>query len=397
MTNLVSKNSISVLIRVVNEISKPSEYLLPKIIDYCGEIILIFSGTEEKYLEISRRYQQFEKIKIFWVYSIGYSEPIVNLMMEKISGEWVLNLLDRSLPSSSLIESLPRLVNSKADAYCIYRYMGKYENRDIPKWLLYFIQDGRRKTFQCNLSRKEVTRYSEIIHGGYKIKGRKVKLNPVIYNIERSYNLGDLNDINSFINHWVEKESRYILIEMFQTRMSRKDVISLFLNKMRLSDNHKLIFKGKSLLSKELSFYEYSLYALIGNFFNGKLGLSLYDRVKVNTIRDLKKYKKFLFDISQYLRSLEEREVKILEFIGMTSVLVCKKDQNFGDLIRPENSELYFIRHVLKKFIQLDDRYKDIDIDDVTYEIQTILNDNVSRFAPIKKKTYHRGNRRLKL
>ena len=377
MIETVSNNSISILIRVINDISKPSEILIPKLTNYCEEVILIFSGTEEKYLDISKRYQQIEKIKILWVYSIGYSEPLLNLIIKNISSSWVMFLTDREVISSSLIDSLPELVNTSADAYCIYRVLEKYEDLVIPKSLLFITQEGRMKMFTCRLSRKEITRYNEIIHRDIKIKGKRIRLDPFSYSINRLYDVEDIRNSKDFIIHWLEKIKRYMFIEMFETRMKRGDLLTLIMKKMGTSNDYRSIFQSKAVFSRELTHYEYALYFLIRNFFNGKLGLNFTDKARINAIKGTIEHSKLLFDVSQYLQSLEEREMNVLEFIGMKSIFVCKEDQVFSDLIRPENSERNFIRHILKNFIELNDEYRDIDIDNVIEQVQTLIDYNI--------------------
>ena len=376
------KAKVTVIIRVINSITEPTNRTLILLSPYVDQILLIFSGSEKEYLTVTERFIGLPMVKVLWVYSFGYLEPILRDIKDEISNPWLMFLTDRDEPSKSLAESLNELTKGDVSAFMINRIINDSTNhRNIPSWLKGYLTPGWKKGYIPVLYKRDKIVISEIIHNPHKIQGKVEFLNPSAYYILREYSSRDMESDRVFLDHWIEKEKRYILIEMFETRKSRASVLSLltyfipFLNKF--IPEHKYV----RFLSKELSIIEYILFELLRSFSWGKIGLDPYQKVKISTIKDTKKVNVMGFYISEFLRKRNNEE-KLTKFLKMESSIVRKENNVFNDLIIVKNSEIIFIKHLMKRFVEINKEWSGLDMDHLVDYVQFFLNINAEKYMP---------------
>ena len=211
-----------------------------------------------------------------------------------------------------------------------------------------------------------------IIHRPHLIVGKKVFLDPSIYYIKHTF------DGEYSLYSQIEKIKRYIFIEMFETRKSRAYAITKILETIPHLSSLKSIAKKVGefrFFTSEMSWYEYIIYDLVGNF-RGSVSLTVYQRIRNETLRKMKKYRRFTFDLSRCLNN----SPSVQEFIGMSRVFIEKERREFEDLISPRGSELAFAKHLINTFTGVSKNYKDVKSEEVIVYIHNVLNKAIYKY-----------------
>ena len=371
---------ITVIIRSVNKISIPADSNIRMLSLRVNQILVLFSGTEEEYISVLRKYEQFEAVNIVWTYSFGYLEPIYMGVWDQIRNPWLMIMTDRDVLSDSFLESLNKLTENEVDGYMAERIITHSKaNKPIPSWLNYYLKPGFKHNYMPVLYKKESVRISEVIHTLYKIIGKAEFLNPLNYYISRNYTTKDMESIRTFVDHWVEKEKRYIFIEMFETRKSRAGAICKILTSIPFLRGFHFKKSHGKLLSLELSKIEYYIFELIRSLSMGYMGLNAYQKVKLETIKKTRKINSVGFATSEFLRCYNSG---IINFLNMESSVVDSKKTDFLDMVVVQDSEVSFIRHLLKRFKENDNRWYELDIDGVIHCVQSSLENNINKYMP---------------
>ncbi len=377
-------SNITVIIRSVNRISSAAEITINLASQYVNQILILFSGSEVEYISVSKKYENEKAINVLWVYSFGYLEPImINIrdnLKDKIRNEWIMILTDRDILSEALLKSLSTLILKDVNGFMVQRAIDdSTANRNIPLWLRNYLSPGFKRGYQPFLYRKDKIVISEVIHTPYKILGKTEYLDPALYYVKRGYVMRDMESDEAFVNHWVEKEVRYIFIEMFETRKSRAAAIAKIIESVPLL--RKLHFKlgHHNFLYSELSNFEYTIFELIRAFSMGSIGLTPYQKVKIKTIKDTRRLNSIGFFTSEFLRTKND---SLTSFLGISSVVVDPNKNNFDDLASVENSEYAFIRRLLNRFVETREGWKNTEIEKLIAQVKSFLNINTEIYMP---------------
>jgi hypothetical protein len=289
-------------------------------------------------------------------------------------------MTDRDVLSDSFLESLNDLTENEVDGYRAVRTIThNNSNQTIPSWLKDYIKPGFKHNYIPVLYKKENVRISEVIHTLFKIIGKAKFLDPLKYYISRNYTTKDMECNRTFVDHWVEKEKRYIFIEMFETRKSRGAAIYKILASIPLLSSFHFKKSDGKFLSLELSKIEYYIFELIRSLSNGYIGLNAYQKVKLETIKETRKINSVGFAVSEFLRYYN---CGIINFLNMESSVVDFEKTDFLDMAVVQDSEVAFIRHLLKRFKETDNGWNELDIDGVIHCVQSSLEKNTNKYMP---------------
>ena len=371
---------ITVIIRSVNTISVPADEMIRLLSLRVDQILLLFSGSKDEYVSVVKKYEPLTTVNIIWTYSFGYLEPIISGVSCQIRNSWLMMLTDRDVLSDFLLESLFDLTQHDVAGFFIERIV-TVNIRDIyaPSWLKKFIKPGFKHNFMLMLYKKEKVVISEIIHKPRKIFGKVEYLDPSKYYISRNYMAGDMENDKTFLYHWIEKEKRYIFLEMFETRISRAAAIRKVLEFTSFFSNFKFKSNLGNFLLSELSKSEYYIFEFIRNLAIGYIGLNAYQKVKLGTIKETRNINAIGFATSEFLRS---DTIQIMNFLKMESTIVNSEMKNFQDMAVVKDSEIAFIKHFLNKYREIDNRCDKIDIDEVIYFVKSSLENYVRKYMP---------------
>lgn len=371
---------ITVIIRSVNTISIPADKMIRLLSLRVDQILLLFSGSRDEYVSAVKKYKLLTPVNIIWTYSFGYLEPVISGVFCLIRNSWLMVLTDRDVLSDFLLDSLIDLTHHDVDGFFIERIVTVNINDVyIPSWLKYFIKPGFKHNFMLMLYKKEKVVMSEVIHKPRKIFGKVEYLDPSKYYVSRNYVAGDMENDKTFLYHWIEKEKRYIFIEMFETRISRAAAIGKVLEFVPFFSNFKFKKNLGNFLLSELSKFEYYIFEFIRNLAIGYIGLNAYQKVKLGTIKETRNINAIGFATSEFLRSAC---IEIMNFLKMESTVVNFEMKNFQDMAVVKDSEIAFIKHFLNKYRESVNRWDKIDIDKVIYFVKSSLENNVRKYMP---------------
>ena len=376
---------VSLILRTVNKINLIIENNIELLYGKVNQILILFSGTESEYFAIRKYYESYKDLEVIWVYSFGYPEPAINGVFNKIKSEWIMHLFDRDTPSKDLVASLNYLTNLNYDGFMIKRTVDSFENRkNLSKWLVEFLAPGFRKKFNFVpiLYKKDVIDISDVIHTQYKIRGKILYLDQNRYYVTQTYNVKETKNDDTFIEHWREKEKRYIFIELFITRKSRLAALSKIIESLPLLDRINLdcLSSKSKFLNSELTNFEYVLFEMIRNLSWGKIGLNVYQKVKLATLRETRKINTTGFLISEYMRIHNK---KIIEIFNIKSSIVTNENSICKQLINTKDTEILFVECLLENFLNLINKENSININETVQEIQRKLSKNVEKFMPL--------------
>lgn len=372
--------NVTAIIRCVNKISAPAEHTINLLSHHVNQIMILFSGSEVEYASLSSKYESNKVICVFWVYSFGYLEPIIAGVKDKIINQWIMLFTDRDIPSEAFLQSLNMLIQKDVSGFMVQRVLeDDTAKRNIPSWLRYYLRPGFRRSYIPLLFRKDKVLISEIIHDLPKIIGKSEKLDPELYNVRRAYVVKEMENDETFVNHWIEKEVRYIFIEMFETRKSRAGAIDkiignvLFLRKIKIKSHYR------SFLYSELSNFEYIIFELLRGFSMGSIGLTPYQKVKIKTIKDTRRFNSIGFFVSEFLRTKSE---SLITFLNMQSPVIDTHRNDLDDMALVEDSEYAFIKRLLIRFMETREGLNNIDIDKLIAQVKSFLTTNVDKYMP---------------
>ena len=376
---------VSLILRTVNKINLITKKNIELLYGMVNQILILFSGTESEFFAIKNYYESYRDLEVIWVYSFGYPEPVINGVFNKIKNEWIMHLFDRDVPSKDLVTSLNYLTNLNYDGFMIKRTVDMLGNRkNLPKWLDDLLTPGFRRSFNFVpiLYKKDTIDISDILHTQYKIRGKVSYLDENKYYVTQTYNVKETNNDDTFIEHWKEKEKRYIFIELFITRKSRLGALSKIIGVLPLLDRINLDYlNSKSkFFNSELTNFEYLLFEIIRNLSWGKIGLNPYQKVKLTTLRETRKINTTGFLISEYLRIYNKR---IIDILNIESSIVKNGNGKHKQLINTKDTEIIFVECLLKNFLNLIKKEDTININETVQEIQRKLSKNVEKFMPL--------------
>ena len=375
----VRTTSITTIIRAVNKVSHSTERTIDILLPYVDQILILFSGKEDEYLSLTDRYKNFDSIEILWVYSFGYGEPILLDIKDRLKNPWMMFLTDRDIPSDTLLKSLPYLTQRDVDGYIIERIWDEnIENRNMPRWLKDMIGAAYHQG-SVLLCKKDKIVISEVIHTPYTVQGKIEFLDPARYYVVRSYDLEDMESDETFVSHWIEKESRYLLIEMFETRKSRAGALAKIIEKVPLGKDLGFRLPHWKFLYSELSNFEYSIFELRHIRFHGFSGLTMYSKIKLRTIKEIKKINAIGFLTSEFLRA---GNIRLVNFLNLQSSVIDTNRSDFEDMAVVTDSEVAFIKHFLSKFIEYRGEIGNVDINGLVEKVKSCLENNINRYFP---------------
>lgn len=371
---------VTAIIRSVNKISTAAEITISLLSHYVDQILILFSGPETECSSISKRYESDNVISVIRVYSFGYVEPILVEIKDKIRNHWMMFLTDRDIPSIDFLKSLGTLILRDVSGFMIKRIIDdNTPKRNIPLWLKEYLKPGFRSVFIPLLYRTDKIVISEVIHTSHKILGKIEYLNPDLHYVSRSYTTGDMETDEVFMNHWIEKEARYIFIEMFETRKSRIAAFAKIVENIPLLKNVKFKHEYHKFLFSELSNFEYIIFELIRSFSMGSIRLTPYQKVKIRTIKNTRKFNSIGFFISEFLRTKNEN---LIGFLNMHSAEIGPDRNDFNDLAIVEGSEYAFIKRLLDRFMETNGGWNNTEVEMVITQVKHYLKINVDKYMP---------------
>ena len=175
---------ISVTIITKNEEEAIEDCL--RSVEWTDEIIIVDSGSEDKTLDVARKFTD----KIFTKEWEGFAAQ-KSYAMSLAENEWVLSLDADERVSEKLKDEIEQLDFSSADGFKIPR-----ENYFLKKRIT---TCGWNKDYQLRLFRKSKTRLTErLVHEGFEVDGKVISLkNHIIH-----YTFTSIEKTISKINHY---------------------------------------------------------------------------------------------------------------------------------------------------------------------------------------------------
>ena len=379
------KLPICVIFRVINKINEITGNNIDILKEKVNQILILFSGSEDVYTYLKQKYNSFTNIEVYWTYNFSYPEPVINGILNEVKSEWILHLFDRDKLSGKLIESLESLISQEVEGYMIRRDVDDFKTRkNIPLWLDSFLRKGFNKKFSFVpiLYKREAIEISDILHTQYKIHGKILYLNDKDYYVTQVYNSRDTQNDSNFINHWIEKEKRYIFIELFITRKSRAAALSKIMSSIPINQKFKMnpIKLSSKFFNSELTYFEYKIFEFIKSLSWGKIGLSPYQKIKIETIKQTRDINSIGFFISEDLR-INKR--KIIELLNLKSSIVAIDREEFKDLINPQNTEVTFITHLLNSVNKSIFSGSTVDVIEIIQRTQEVLSEKMKKYMPV--------------
>lgn len=365
-------------------ISSAAEITVNLLSQYVNQILILFSGSEDEYKVVSKKYENDRVINVLWVYSFGYLEPIIagikDNLKDKIRNDWIMILTDRDIPSEALLKSLSTLVKKDVNGFMVQRLIDdNTPNRNIPSWLRSYLRLGFKHGYQPFLYKKNNIVISEVIHTPYKILGRTEYLDPALYYVKRGYVTRDMESDKAFVSHWIEKEVRYIFIEMFETRKSRAGAIAKIIENIPILRKANFKLDHHSILYSELSNIEYTIFELIRALSMGYIGLTPYQRVKIKTIEYTRRFNFIGFFTSEFLRT---KNKSLVSFLNIPSLVIDPHRNDYDDLASVENSEYAFIKRLLNRFKETREDWDNNDLDNLITQVKYFLIINTEIYMP---------------
>jgi hypothetical protein len=385
--NITSKNvnrpdgKISVVIRVVHTLTDASFITIKNIHDHVDEINVLFSGTGDQLTTVRERLTLFSNVHTWWVYNFGYIEPILYEILNHIKNSWAIILTDHDVPSYEFLKWIDNFPTKEADGYLCYRKFCSLNYKILPEWLVQYIKKDRKVSYQPYIFRREKIHISCIIHTPFRVKGNLIYLNPKKYYVCRKYSSKDLSDPEKFVKHWIEKEKRYIFIELFTKRMTRLSALKKIIEAVPVLRNHLPVLHQRSFFINEMTHFEYVIFELIRSLSMKRIGLDVYQKIKLETMKNLKDHNSLELGLSELFRKLDGG---ILNHIGLKSVLINELNRDFVDLVDPEEPEVTFIKKLLKSLLLPFAQENNFDLDRYIGEVKKELDANVKKYMPIK-------------
>lgn len=188
-------SSIAALIITYNEEKNIRECL--ESINWCDEIVLVDSYSEDQTVAISREYTEKIYLRKFDDFAAQR-----NYALEKIESDWVLVIDADERVSGELRREIEEILNNNhVQAYQIPR-----KNYFLGKWIKYcgWYPDYTLRLFKNNHRLK----YDGMVHEGIKIKGKINQLvNPLVHFTYK--NLANyMNKINHYTTLWAEDRGK---------------------------------------------------------------------------------------------------------------------------------------------------------------------------------------------
>jgi len=377
--------SITVIIRIVNKLTDTALRSINLLAGHVDEVVLLFSGNKNALITVKQQFSNFNKVKVWWVYNLGFPEPIWKAILDHIKNPWMIILTDRDVLSDGFLNWTDDFPIKDVDGYLCVRRFGSLDYKNLPEWLVRYIKDSKA-SYQAYLYRKEKVHISGIIHTPYKVQGNLVYLNPENYYVIRTYSPEDLNNPRKFVEHWIEKERRYIFIELFTRRMTRLSALNKILEGIPILRNHEIALPQGPFFSKELTHFEYIIFEWIRSLSMKRIGLDVYQKIKINTLKNMKDHNTLELKLSELFRQLDG---DIVNYLGMKSIFVDESDNDFVELIDPKEAEVSFIRILLKNLIRSSPE-KNIDVDSMMARINSYIDEvrkeldiNVRKYMPL--------------
>jgi len=370
---------ITVIIRIVNKVTDTALHSINLLAGHVDEIVLLFSGNEHSFITVKQQFSNFSNVKVWWVYNFGYTEPILIAILNHIKNPWMTFLTDHDLPSEGFLNWIDNFPTKDVDGYFCHRVFYSLDYKNLPEWLERLLNEDRKSSFQAYIFRREKAQFSGIIHTPVKVKGNLVYLNPENFYIRRTYSAEYLSNPKELVKHEMEKQKRYIFIELFTRRMTRLSALNKIFEGIPILRNHEIALPRGPFFSKELTHFEYIIFELIRSLSMKRIGLDVYQKIKINTLKNMKDHNTLELKLSELFRQLDG---DIVNYLGMKSIFVDESDNDFVELIDPKEAEVSFIRILLKNLIQTSPE-KNIDVDSYIDEVRKELDINVRKYMPL--------------
>lgn len=372
---------ITALIAVVHTLTDAAFHTINLLHDHVDEIIVIFSGTGEQLTSVRGKLALFSNVHTWWVYNLGYLEPKLKAILNHIKNPWLMILTDHDVPSDEFLNWIDDFPTKNVDGYLCYRRFGSIDYKNLPEWLVQYIKKDREGSYQAYIFRREKIYISGIIHTPYSVKGNLINLSPKNYYVSRTYSSKDLRCPRKFVEHWIEKERRYIFIELFTKRMTRLSALNKIIEGVPILRNHLTALPNRAFFLKELTHFEYVIFELIRSLSMKRIGLDVYQKIKLDTMKNLKDHNSLELRLSELFRQLDG---DIVNYLGLKSILVNESNKDFIEQVDPKEPEVSFIKILLKSLLLPSDQENNFDLDRYIGEVRKELDVNVKKYMPLQ-------------
>lgn len=337
---------VTAIIRIVGKVNFAGLRKISLLFPIAKEIILVYSGNVENFVELSSFFHDQTKIRCIRVYSFGYMEPVLTFVFKLVKTTWIMLFTENEEPSKYLISDIRELTTREVDIYLIAR-RSFLENDKIDSW----VKDLYKVSFKPVLFKKPKIKIRDIIHMPYQLSGRIEYLDS-----ERYYIIHKFGPDYSLSNV-LEKIRRYIMIELFTTRRSR----GLFL--VKIAEIIGVSLKKFSVIKvgKEMSTFEYILYDLMGNIMGKYFGLTMYQKLRINAIKTLRRQNS---ELSKLTYSIS-REIywfgSVLSYLGLenTDLIVESNNESLKGLENLESSTYAFLSMMIDRIDSSEFKFRD--------------------------------------
>jgi len=376
----IPDGKITAVITVVHSLTDAAFRTISLFHDHVDEIIVLFSGTEEQLASVREKLALFSNVRTWWVYNLSWPELSLIAIPNYIKNPWMIILTDRDVPSDEFLNFLDSFPTNNVDGYFCVRRLGYLEYKHLPEWLVKYLKTMRPQ-YQAYLFRREKVHISGIPHTPYRVKGNLIYLNPKKYYISRFYSAKDQMDPRKFVEHWIEKERRYIFIELFTKRMTRISAINKIIEGVPFLRNHLTLTSHRAFFLKELTYPEYVIFELIRSLSMKRIGLDVYQKIKLDTLKNLKGHNSLELKLSEIFRQLDG---DIVNYIGLDSIFVNKSNTDFIDLVDSKEPEVSLIKILLKRLLQSSSEENNFDVEAYIEEVRRELDINVKKHMPLQ-------------
>jgi len=367
--------SITVIIRVVNKLTDAALKSINLFSRHVDEIVLLFSGNKNALITVKEQCGNYNNVKVWWIYNLGLLEPEYIAILNFIKNPWIIFLTDRDVPSDGFLNWIDDFPTKDVDGYFCIRKFGSMDYKNLPEWLIKFIKDGSKPSFQAYLYRREKIHISVIPQTPFKVNGNLVYLNPENFYISRAYSSEDLKDPRKFAEHWIRKERRYIFVELFTKRMTRLSALNKIFEGIPILKDHQIAFQKGGFLSGEPTYFEYIIFELIRSLSMKRIGFDVYQKVKLGTLKNLKGHNALELKLSELFR---QPDFDVVNYLGLKSIFVNESDNDFVELIDPKEADVSYIRMLLKNLVHKSPE-KNIDVDSYIEEVRKELDANIRK------------------
>ena len=109
----------------------------------------------------------------------------------------------------------------------------------------------------------------------------------------------------------------------------------------------------------------------------GSIGLTPYQKVKIKTIKDTRRFNSIGFFVSEFLRTKSE---SLITFLNIQSPVINTHRSDLDDLLSVKDSEYAFIRRLLIRFIETSKESNNIDVDKLITQVKHFIYINADKY-----------------